>query len=95
LSEVFRLKVPRIHAHFTVGFDAQRAEALQREADRKQQRLADARRKLIIGSVVFDEWKAGLAANLDLPRLLGEKLVQERDRILFDLPIMPGQACET
>lgn len=60
-----------------------KADARARAASSRQARADDTRRKIVAGALCLDEHNGLRGAVLDL---LGEKLVREDDRRLFNLP---------
>lgn len=69
----------------------QAIEARERTKEKAQQRKDDTRRKILIGSFILKQIETNEEAKNRLLSNLNEYLTENRDRQLFDLPLIDEQ----
>ena len=80
--------------------EAIRAKRAQMDAElarlegrvRSETRKLDTRRKILIGAVVMQEMESQPDIDAWIRKLLNERLLKNRDRVLFDLAELPSPA---
>ncbi|ALV74964.1 hypothetical protein [Acinetobacter johnsonii] len=66
----------------------QAIEAREKNKKKEQERKDDTRRKILLGSYLIKKMNANEASKEKILAELNEYLTEDRDRQLFDLPIM-------
>ena len=66
----------------------QAIEARERTKQKEQERKDDTRRKILLGSYLIKKMQSNEANKEKILAELNDYLIEDRDRILFDLPSM-------